>query len=75
MVLRELTFNFSPSQVLSGNITEVRFAWPNNKINGAKDVEQTSPSEMDYQEMQVIGETELSTNDVTYINGEFNFNY
>ena len=52
----------------------MRFAWPRSAdeagVTGQR--EETSPGESDYREMQVIGESELSTNDVTYINGEFN---
>lgn len=43
-------------QILSGSLTEVRFAWPD------KDKED--------QEMRVIGETDLHTNDVTYMSGK-----
>lgn len=43
-------------QILSGSLTEVRFAWPD------KDGED--------QEMRVIGETDLHTNDVTYMSGK-----
>lgn len=58
--------------MLSGNLTEIKFAWP--EVSNAPDtISSTSESnvsnEYNYQEMQVIGETELSTNEVAYING------
>ncbi|KAI1280404.1 Cysteine dioxygenase type 1 [Halotydeus destructor] len=47
-------------KVLSGTLTEVRFSWP-EPVNGKEMLEEVK-------EMQVIQETDVDTNEVTYMN-------
>lgn len=64
---------------MSGSLTEIRFAWPSNSKSSTststddsscESSSESNSTQFNYNEMQVIGETELSTNEVTYINGK-----
>lgn len=52
---------FSP-QILSGSLTEVRFAWPEKS-----EIDETDGTH----EMHQIGEKVYKSNEVAYINGKY----
>jgi len=52
--------------MLSGNLHEVRYEWPNNQKSD-EDLNNNCPKP---EEMRAIGESQLKTNHVAYINGK-----